>query len=81
MSDDAAAMTKFERLAEAAYDAMYDARPRAAKEFYDEARTCFVQAVDAAKRAGLAGEAARLTARMEHVIAVYNHQFRGVGLS
>jgi hypothetical protein len=36
------------------------------------------EAIDLAKRAGLADEAARLTARCDHIISVYNSQFRGI---
>ena len=71
-------MRENERLAEAAYDAMYDARPSAAKDFFDDARGFLAKAIDLARRAGLTEEAARLTARCDHIVGVYNSQFRGV---
>jgi hypothetical protein len=73
-----AEMKNNERLAEAAYDAMYEARPSAAKDLFDDACGFFAKAVDLAKRAGLADEAARLTARCDHVVSVYNAQFRHI---
>lgn len=67
----------WERLGEAAYDAMYQAHSRhAAKDAYDDARQGLFRALGVAQAAGLAGEAERLKARMEHVYAVWTHQFR-----
>jgi hypothetical protein len=68
-----------ERLAEAAYDAMYDAKPQRAKDYYEDACSYFAKAIDAAKRGGLEDEVTRLTRRRDHVAAVFDHQFRGVG--
>jgi len=68
-----------ERSAEAAYAAMYDARPLGVKDCYDDARLYFSRAIEAARSAGLTAEASRLTQRLEHIEAVYNGQFRGVG--
>jgi hypothetical protein len=68
-----------EKLAEVAYAAMYEARPTAAKDCYDDARSHFAKAIDLAKRAGLDAEVARLTARLDHIVSVYNSQFRGIG--
>ena len=64
----------FERAAELAYSAMYEARRP--KEFYEDAMLAFHRAIDAAIRAGLAGKAARLAERRDHVRAVYDKQFR-----
>ena len=69
----------FEALAEAAYAAMYEERSFKVKVCYENARFHFGKAIEAAKRAGLADEFARLTQREEHVVNVYNSQFRGVG--
>jgi hypothetical protein len=69
----------FERLAEAAYAAMYDVRPHNVKDCYDDAQLYFSRAIEAAEIGGLADEATRLTRRREHVENVYNSQFRGVG--
>jgi hypothetical protein len=79
LADDGAEKRRLEALAEAAYDAMYDAQPRAAKDHYDDARGFLSQAIDAAKRAGLHDEVARLTKRQEHITSVWASQFRGVG--
>jgi hypothetical protein len=67
-----------ERQAEAAYDAMYDARPAAAKDCFEDALGFFAKAIALAGRAGLDDEAARLTARSEHIVKVYNSQFRNI---
>jgi hypothetical protein len=67
-----------EQRAEAAYDAMYEASPRSAKDCCDDARGFLAEAIDLAKRAGLEDEAVRLTARRDHIVSVYNSQFRGI---
>jgi hypothetical protein len=68
---------RYEELAEAAYDAMYRAvPPYSAKMHYEEAGANFSKAIAAARKAGAQDEAARLTARLEHIRAVYNSQFR-----
>jgi hypothetical protein len=74
----AAEMKQNETLAEAAYDAMYTSRPSMAKDCFDDARGYFTKAIDIAQRAGLDDEVARLTARRDHVVSVYNSQFRGL---
>jgi hypothetical protein len=63
-----------ERMGEEAYDAMYDAR-RPQDHFYD-AREAFREAIYIAGKAGLKREARRLEDRLEHIRAVYTHQFR-----
>lgn len=75
----AAEIASNERLAEAAYAAMYEARPTAAKDCFDDARGYFAKAIDLAKRAGLDAEGARLGARLAHIVSVYDSQFRGIG--
>ena len=72
-------MVRLEALAEAAYDAMYEARLHGAKDRYEEARAHFDHAIEAAHRAGLHDEAARLKRRRDHVSRVYNSQFRYSG--
>ena len=69
-------MVRCEALAEAAHEAMYEARLRGAKGCYEEARSHFAGAIEAAQRAGLHEEAARLKRRRDHVARVYNSQFR-----
>jgi hypothetical protein len=73
-----AALEKYERLGEVAYDAMSEARSFTAKDCFDDARGYFIKAIDAAKRAGLDDEVARLSLRLDHIVSVYNSQFRGI---
>jgi hypothetical protein len=73
-----AALKKYERLGEAAYDAMSEARSFTAKDCFDDARGYFIKAIDAARRAGLDDEVARLSLRLDHIVSVYNSQFRGI---
>jgi hypothetical protein len=73
-----AEMQRNEKLAEAAYDAMYEASPSAAKDCFDDARGFFAKAIGIAMRAGLADEAERLIARRDHVVSVYDSQFRRI---
>lgn len=68
-----------EAKADAAEAAMYDARPRQAKDHKDDACAFLQRAVEEANRLGLDAEAARLAARVDHILAVWDHQFRGVG--
>jgi hypothetical protein len=72
-------MVRTEALAEAAYDAMYEARLHGAKNRYEEARFHFDRAIEAALRANLHEEAVRLKRRRDHVGRVYNSQFRYSG--
>ena len=72
-------MVRLEALAEAAYDAMYEARLHGAKNRYEEARYYFDRAMEAATLAHLYEEAARLKRRRDHVGRVYNSQFRYSG--
>jgi hypothetical protein len=72
-------MVRLEALAEAAYDAMYEARLHGARNRYEEARYYFERAMEAAHRARLYEEAARLKRRRDHVGRVYNSQFRYSG--
>ena len=72
-------MVRLEALAEAAYDSMYEARLYGAKNRYEEARLHFDHAIEAAHRARLHDEAARLKRRRDHIARVYNSQFRYSG--
>lgn len=70
---------RYEDMAEAAYQAMYDAASGpAAKSDYEDACLYFSRAAAAARQLGRPDEAARLGLRLEHVRSVYNHQFRWV---
>jgi len=68
-----------EELGEAAYEAMYDALPHQVKDLYDDACAHFRKAIAQARDAANPADAARLTARLEHIAAVFNGQFRGIG--
>ncbi|MGD0145135.1 MAG: hypothetical protein ABSC92_18445 [Rhizomicrobium sp.] len=68
----------WEAKAEAAYTRMYDAQPRAAKTEYEDACLFLHRAIDEATRLGLEDEVVRLTKRRDHIMAVYNSQFRGL---
>ena len=72
-------MVRLEALAEAAYDAMYEARLHGAKNRYEEARFHFDRSIEAAHRAHLFEEAARLKRRRDHIARVYNSQVRYSG--
>jgi hypothetical protein len=79
MTGDSKEIAQFEALAEAAYSAMYEARPHNVKDCYEDAGAHFQRAIDIAKAKGLADAAERLTRRRDHVAAVYNSQFRYAG--
>jgi hypothetical protein len=68
-------IAKYESLAEAAYDQMYDARSPAA--CYSDLKEYFAMAIGAAERSGLQNEATRLHARLDHCKKVYRSQFAG----
>ena len=74
----ASEVEKLKKLAEAAYDAMYEASPHSTRDCFEDARGYFDKAIDAAKRAGLADEVTQLTGRRDHIVQVYNSQFRGI---
>jgi hypothetical protein len=71
-------MKRNEKLAEASYDAMYEAKSYEVKDCFDDARSYFTRAIAMAKHAELDDEVARLTARLDHIVSVYNSQFRGI---
>jgi hypothetical protein len=72
-------MARYEAKAEEAYAAMYDAAPHNVKDHYEDACLYLNRAIEIAKTQGLDAEVGRLAARVEHVTAVYNSQFRYVG--
>jgi hypothetical protein len=77
MADDAAqTILELERLGDAEYDAMYEDAPHWVKTRHENAHRYFSKAVAAAEQAGLMDEVLRLSARRNHIDAVYNHQFR-----
>ena len=68
-------VAKYEALAEAAYDEMYDSRSPSAR--YSDLKDYFAMAIGAAEQAGLHDEAKRLNARLDHCKNVYRSQFSG----
>jgi hypothetical protein len=84
MSDPAApptreAMADYERRAEAAYAAMYDAPSWDEKDLKDDALFYLARALEIAEALGLAEDAARLKKRSDNIMGVYNSQFRYIG--
>ena len=74
---DVEAMRAAERRGEDAYDRMYDAHNyRVAKDCYDDAREGLYRAMRIAEALGLTADRERLSQRVDHVIAVWSHQFR-----
>jgi hypothetical protein len=74
MGDDAADLMRLERLAEEAYDAMYDAR-FGTSGHYSDAKEYLRDAIGLAQRIGDVATAERLQARLEHIKAVFRSQF------
>ena len=66
-------VARYEALAEAAYDEMYETRSPTGP--YSDLKDFFALAIGAAERAGLPDEAKRLNARLEHCKQVYRSQF------
>jgi len=72
-------IARFEALAEEAYTRMYDVRDHNAKECVEDALYNLGRALDIAEMRGLTLEIERLTKRRDHIMAVYNRQFRRRG--
>jgi hypothetical protein len=72
-------IAELERMAEGSHSAMYEARTHNVKDHYDDAQLYFSRAIEAAQQGGLSDHVTRLTNRCDHITAVYNSQFRGVG--
>lgn len=69
-------MIRFEALAEASYDSLFESIPGTAMERFEETHRYFDGAIDAARIARLPHEVARLTRRRDQVVRIYNSQFR-----
>jgi hypothetical protein len=67
------AYKELERRGEQIYEEMYDTS--SAHGLLSEIKECFEAAIAAAERDGAAAEAARLRARLEHIVTVYRRQF------
>ena len=72
-------LVRLEAFAEAAYEAMRESRVQLAKSRYEEARVLFERAIEAANRARLHDEAARLKKRRDQIGQVYHGQMRYSG--
>jgi hypothetical protein len=82
MADDAPKPTRelmldYEQKAETAYTAMYDAEPWNEKDLKDDALFYLARAIEVAETLGLTDDEARLRARVDNIMGVYNSQFRG----
>jgi len=69
-------VARLEALADASYDAMYDAARHNVKDQFEDAHMSLSGAISLAEANGLANTAQRLRKRLEHIRNVYNHQFR-----
>lgn len=76
---DVTEMKRCEALAEKAYSDMYDAAPHNVKDCYEDARRGFAEAIRIARLLERMEDVARLDARIRHLDAVYNSQFRYAG--
>lgn len=63
----------FERRGEDIYAEMYERGSPLG--YLSEIKECFAAAIAAAEGEGLAAEAARLRARLDHIVVVYRRQF------
>lgn len=70
-------MLDYEQKAEAAYTALYDAPSWNEKDLKDDALFFLARAIEVAEALGLVDDAARLKARVDNIVGVYNSQFRG----
>jgi hypothetical protein len=64
---------QLERRAEEVYDEMYETSSPSG--YLSEIKECFAAAIVAAESDGLADEAQRLQARLDHIVTVYRRQF------
>ena len=70
-------MLDYEQKAETAYTAMYDAEPWNEMDLKDDALFYLARAIEVAETLGLTDDEARLRARVDNIMGVYNSQFRG----
>jgi hypothetical protein len=74
--DDAADLARLERLAEEAYDKMYEAHsPSGSAGCYSDAKEFLYDAIGLAGRLGQPETVERLQARLAHIKSVYRSQF------
>jgi hypothetical protein len=70
-------MLDWERKAEAAYAALYDAESWNQKDLKDDAFFYLARALEIAEQLGLSEDAERLRKRGENILGVWDSQFRG----
>ncbi|MBL6939843.1 MAG: hypothetical protein ISS15_11600 [Alphaproteobacteria bacterium] len=70
-------MLEYEQRAEHAYAAMYEAPSHGQKDLKDDALFFLARAIEVAGALGFTQDAARLRARSDTIMGVYNSQFRG----
>jgi len=70
-------MLEYERKAEAAYSAMYEAESWNQKDLKDDASFYLARAREIAEQLGLTEDVERLRQRSENILGVWNSQFRG----
>jgi hypothetical protein len=69
-------ITRLERLAEAAYTAMYDTPRYGIRDCYDDAQGYLCRVIELAERVRLKEIVTRLKLRKDHIYSVYDRQFR-----
>jgi hypothetical protein len=72
-------MLEYERKAEAAYSAMYDAKPWNEKDLKHDALSYLARALEVAEALGRDDDCERLRARTNNIPGVWNSQFRYTG--
>jgi hypothetical protein len=69
---DEPAYKRLEKRGEEIWDELFD---KGGRGLLSEIKECFTGAIAAAEESGLAGEAVRLRARLDHIVTVYRRQF------
>jgi hypothetical protein len=69
---DGPAWRRLEKRGEEIYDELFD---KGGAGLLSEIKECFAAAIAEAEETGLTGEATRLRARLDHIVAVYRRQF------
>jgi|HubBroStandDraft_5_1064220.scaffolds.fasta_scaffold486647_2 hypothetical protein len=78
MPEDSAELQRLVAMGEKAYDDMYEVHSqREIDACYRDAKDWYYEAIGLARRLGLAAEAEALSRRLEHIKAVFRHQFSG----
>lgn len=72
MNDRVSDCRRLEKRGEEVYDELFE---KGGAGLLSEIKECFTAAISAAEECGSASEAARLQARLEHIVTVYRRQF------